>query len=160
MAEQRLIDANALKAIYEKWMSELSGMNPEHEDEGSAIHSCVCQLDDAPTIDSETLPIVRELRKQVQGLQSQLDNRDFWSMHRKDVLESAAQDRAAVNVMRKRCEKIIGELREKLAKVTAERDAAAQCIAEKCMHTEITKRGYYCAIDNKPCNKCIGVWRG
>lgn len=149
MAEQRLIDANALKAIYEKWMSELSGMNPEHEDEGSAIHSCVCQLDDAPTIDSETLPIVRELRKQVQGLQSQLDNRDFWSMHRKDVLESAAQDRAAVNVMRKRCEKIIGELREKLAKVTAERDAAVKDL-KRCA-ADLKD----CAVENyMECNYC------
>lgn len=40
-----------------------------------------------------------------------------------------------------------------------ERDAAAQFIAMNCMYTELKNHGYYCAIDDKPCDKCIGVWR-
>lgn len=72
MAEQRLIDANALKSIYEEWLSELSGNNPEHADEGSAIFSCVCQIDSQPIIDPESLPIVQQLRAEIKRLNGEI----------------------------------------------------------------------------------------
>lgn len=56
MAEQRLIDANAL---YEDWLE--NGENEYVHDTNSFLSS----LDDAHTIDPETLPIVRQLREEL-----------------------------------------------------------------------------------------------
>ena len=47
-----------------------------------------------------------------------------------EVRAEAAEKKAAVNVMRKRCEKTIAELRAELRRVTAERDAAQRLLAE------------------------------
>ena len=49
----RLVDANAYKRILEGWLSEVhSGGDEQENAEGSAIFSCICQLDDSPTIDA------------------------------------------------------------------------------------------------------------
>lgn len=49
----RLIDADTYKAILEGWLSELhAGENEEENAEGTAIYSCICQLDDTPTVDA------------------------------------------------------------------------------------------------------------
>lgn len=49
----RLIDANAYKAILKGWLSEMhAGEDEEENAEGTAIYSCICQLDDAPTVDA------------------------------------------------------------------------------------------------------------
>lgn len=56
MAEQRLIDADALR---EDWLE--NGENEYVYDTNSFLSS----LDDAPTIDLETIPIVRQLREEL-----------------------------------------------------------------------------------------------
>lgn len=62
----RLGDLDALKVVYQKWMSELDENNPEYADERNAILSCICQLEDQPSIDPESLPIVRQLRAELE----------------------------------------------------------------------------------------------
>lgn len=58
MQMMRLVDANAYKRILEGRLSEVhSGGDEQKNAEGSAIFSCICQLDDSPTIDAE--PVVR-----------------------------------------------------------------------------------------------------
>ena len=49
----RLIDASAYKAILKGWLSEMHASEDEEENaEGTAIYFCICQLDDAPTVDA------------------------------------------------------------------------------------------------------------
>lgn len=58
MQVMRLVDANAYKRILEGRLSEVhSGGDEQENAEGLSISSCICQLDDAPTIDAE--PVVR-----------------------------------------------------------------------------------------------------
>lgn len=64
MDEQRLIDANALR---EDWLE--NGENEYVYD----TNSFLCSLDDAPTIDPETLPIVRELRAELARVTEERD---------------------------------------------------------------------------------------
>ena len=64
MAEQRLIDANALR---EDWLE--NGENEYVYDTNSFLAS----LDDAPTIDPETLPIVRQLREELARVTAERD---------------------------------------------------------------------------------------
>lgn len=64
MAEQRLIDANALR---ENWLE--NGENEYVYDTNSFLES----LDDAPTIDPETLPIVRQLRAELARVTAERD---------------------------------------------------------------------------------------
>ena len=64
MAEQRLIDANALR---EDWLE--NGENEYVYDTNSFLES----LDDAPTIDPEALPIVRQLRAELALITHQRD---------------------------------------------------------------------------------------
>ena len=54
---------------------------------------------------------------------------------------------------------IARQLREELVRVTAERDAAVECIASKCRHIEDTERGPYCVLNGEPCYRCEDVWR-
>lgn len=54
---------------------------------------------------------------------------------------------------------IVRQLRDDLARVTAERDAAVECIATNCRYIEDTERGPYCVLDDEPCCRCEGVWR-
>lgn len=54
----RLIDADAYKHILNGWPSETySGRYGSEDGEGAAIFCCICQLDDAPTVDA--VPVVR-----------------------------------------------------------------------------------------------------
>ena len=97
--EMRLIDANALR---EDWLQ--NGENEYVYDTNSFLSS----LDDAPTIDPETIPVVRQLR-------------------------------------------------EELARVKKERDAAVEQLSELeccefCKHTECIPRGGV--------GKCEWEWRG
>ena len=64
MAEQRLIDANALR---EDWLE--NGENEYVYDTNSFLAS----LDDAPTINPETLPIVRQLRAELARVKVERD---------------------------------------------------------------------------------------
>lgn len=64
MAEQRLIDANALR---EDWLE--NGENEYVYDTNSFLES----LDDAPTIDPESLPIVRQLREELARVTAERD---------------------------------------------------------------------------------------
>lgn len=64
MAEQRLIDANALR---EDWLE--NGENEYVYDTNSFLAS----LDDAPTIDPESLPIVRQLREELARVTAERD---------------------------------------------------------------------------------------
>lgn len=77
-------------------------------------------IDAMPAVDPENLPIVQQLRAEVANLKDQLQNLEYWQLNRKIVLESAVQDRAAMKVMRKRCEKTIAELRAELARTKKE----------------------------------------
>lgn len=111
----RAIDADAFR----EWWLE-NGENEYVYDTNSFLAS----IDDAPTINPESLPIVRHLREQVQNLQKELIDWDFWyGPVREQEAKMLRENRAAVKVMRKRCEKTIADLRAELAKVMAERDA-------------------------------------
>lgn len=48
----RLIDADVYRKILKQWISECNEIN---DSAGDIIFDCVCQLDDAPTIDPESL---------------------------------------------------------------------------------------------------------
>lgn len=127
MSEQRLIDANKVEIGFDELCQSPYFKSDVNAKNGAETLMDLCVRTDSHkqnTIDPETLPIVQELRKQVKDLQEQLFHLEYWGLDRKLVLESAAQDRAAVNVMRKRCEKIIAELRAELKRITEERDAA------------------------------------
>lgn len=71
MAEQRLIDANKLIEQLEGIISDYTsnGAFPNGYDINSAIDS----LTDAPTIDPETLPIVRQLREELDRVKAERD---------------------------------------------------------------------------------------
>lgn len=129
MAEQRLIDANIMaEDESEAYISaQTSGkISPITQGLNSVVHRKIQQLiADTPTIDPESLPVVRRLRKQVQTLQKELRDWDFWyGPIREQEAKTIRENRAAVKVTRKRCEKIIAELRTELSRVTSERDAA------------------------------------
>lgn len=135
----RLIDADALldkqESLYMKGNVLFHGVT-------------ACAIENAQTIDPEELPIVQELRAQVKEQKEQLDHLEYWGLDREIVLEYAAQDRAAVNVMRKHCEKTIAELRAELKRVTAERDAAIKDRAELA-DFELTVCEQFCFGDRK-----------
>ena len=62
--EVRLIDANKLKKVFEKWWDEM---------ELDSIKACIFELNEQPTIDPETLPIVRELREKLERVTAERD---------------------------------------------------------------------------------------
>lgn len=159
----RLIDADALldkqESLYMKGNVLFHGVT-------------ACAIENAPTIDPEALPIVQELQTQVKEQKEQLSHLEYWELDRKQVLKSAAGDRAAVNVMRKHCEKTIAELREELKRVTAERDAAladlkyiasCECCAYGCKNLEVD-HCFDCGEKECRCRNCLGgdcwEWRG
>lgn len=71
MTEQRLIDANKLIEQLEGIISDYTsnGAFPNGYDINSAIDS----LTDAPTIDPETLPVVRQLREELARVTAERD---------------------------------------------------------------------------------------
>ena len=55
---------------------------------------------------------------------------------------------------------LLKEAEGRAEKAEKERDAAVQCLVEKCGHIEITETGHCCAIDGEPCDRCVGAWSG
>ena len=53
----------------------------------------------------------------------------------------------------------LADMALELDQVKAERDAAAQCLREKCLHIESTQYGARCNIDDVPCDGCENIWR-
>lgn len=160
MAEPRLIDANAEA----EWAME----NLPEPHSGVIVQF----LRECGTIDPNTLPIVQELRAQVKEQKEQLSHLEYWELDRKQVLKSAAGDRAAVNVMRKHCEKTIAELRAELKQVKKERDAALAdlkciascgCCAYGCKNLEVD-HCFDCGEKECRCRNCLGgdcwEWHG
>lgn len=100
MAEQRLIDIDALKGK-EQYIPCGNGL---------LFHGVTAATIDAmPTVNQETLPIVRELRAEIERLTTD-GKQDLWAVERK---------------RRENAE-------EKLERVTAERDAAMSFIPKTC----------------------------
>lgn len=77
MAEQRLIDANAMAEDESEAYLEVqtSGkISPITQDLNSVVHGKIQQLiADTPTIDPETLPIVRQLRAELERVTEERD---------------------------------------------------------------------------------------
>ena len=159
----RLIDADALldkqESLYMKGNVLFHGVT-------------ACIIENAPTIDPETLPIVQELRALVKEQEEQLSHLEYWELDRKQVLKSAAGDRAAIKAMQKHCEKTIAELRAELKRVTAERDAAIEDlkILSDCDYCKYDCKNYeeddcrFCSVKKCKCRTCKDgsswEWRG
>lgn len=74
MAEQRLIDANALDREAEESLRE----NPHTESVHRAMHThehnhFLCMIAHQPTIDPETMPVVRQLREELDRVTAERD---------------------------------------------------------------------------------------
>lgn len=151
----RIIDANFIVKVaehaWDEWNLAMATQDTNRGVNKVLRRQELCKAvkavaDDAPTIDPESFPIVKELQAEVENLKDQLSHLEYWQLNRKIVLESAAQDRAAVNVMRKHCEKTIAELRVELKQVKAERDAAMRFIPKTCAT---------CKYGKSPCDWCV-----
>ena len=68
-----------------------------------------------------------------------------------DKLKYAEGERDAVTRHMIELEQEVGRLRE-------ERDAAAQCIRDKCKHIESTEYGCRCDLYDSPCDGCEDGW--
>lgn len=129
---------------------------------GDYIPAIVSRIKVQPAIEPEAMPVVQELQAQVKEQKEQLSHLEYWRLDRKIVLEFAAQDRAAVNVMRKRCEKTIAELRAELKRVTMERDAAIADlkILSDCDYCKYDCKNYeeddcrFCGVKKCKCRTC------
>lgn len=106
MDEPRLIDATELRSAFDTWLSLLDDNNPDHQLEGSTIYNCALRVDNAPTVDPETLPLVKALRAENAELMQHNAERARISGSR--IAEQT---------------KTIDELREKLIRANAELDA-------------------------------------
>lgn len=144
MSEQRLIDANKLncllgiaeKDIYVKYW-----------------------LDRMPTIDPETLPIVRELREKLMLTEANQNHfkeeRDLLLFKTKETAEAATSEIDRRN-------KTICELQEKLERVTAERDNLNEEMKKytQYINTQNPRIGRYEKLYNKiaaGCKLCRGL---
>lgn len=129
----RLIDANKLKGDL--------GKLPMMSNWGEIFIPNL--IDEQPTIDPETLPIVQELRGKIKSLEYQhdIDNNRFEQIGKK-------------------YNSLLGEFAEtkkQLAKVTAERDTAIQDL-KSLLKGEIESCDY-CKHKSEDCDKCSG-WVG
>lgn len=106
MDEPRLIDATELRSAFDTWLSLLDDNNPDHQLEGSTIYNCALRVDNAPTVDPETLPLVRALRAENAEL----------------MQHNAERARISGSKIAEQT-KTIDELREKLIRANAELDA-------------------------------------
>lgn len=69
----RLIDADAYKHILKGWLSETySGRYDSEDGEGAAIFCCICQLDDAPTVDAVPVVRCRDCRNSYEGIDGRI----------------------------------------------------------------------------------------
>lgn len=50
------------------------------------------------------------------------------------------------------------ELEQEVGRLRKERDAAAQCIRDKCKHIESTEYGCRCDLYDSPCDGCEDGW--
>lgn len=124
MAEIRLIDGNELRGIESLLNTDII----QSSKEASWLMSQVLHdIDAMPTIDPETLPIVRELREKLMlteaNQQHFKEERDEFEFKMREVAEAA-------NAEIDRRNKTIAKLREKLERVTAERNAALKWVKE------------------------------
>lgn len=153
MAEQRLIDANKLNRK-KKYLFETRGLTfPKSE--------WFIKADDlfsAPTIDPETLPIVRQLRGELENCKQELRQIKYCY----DIAKNGEKQ------LRKQNDEIIAswsECAKKLKQVTAERDAAVDDLSNRphrttCKHGE--RCDYISVITGMPdCHACEEwEWRG
>lgn len=67
MSEQRLVDANELSKNVLKWMPQdpCGKQEDERPFEQDIVVSMMMEIEEAPAIDPETLPIVQELRRKL-----------------------------------------------------------------------------------------------
>lgn len=172
MAEPWPIDGERLFEFLSDQLVNETGAFSKGVNKGLNIaRSAIRNVDAVEPIDPETLPLVQELRKQVDSMNNRLSYIEFWERNLRYVFNSAAEDRAAVKTMRKHCEQTIFELRKELEHVTAERDAAIAdlkriAICKFCANG-CAKKGRACfTCDNRECTckSCFGrrkwEWRG
>lgn len=100
------------------------------------------------TVDPESMPIVKELRGQAQSLEERLERLKYWDLERQRLIKSSNEDRAAVNVMRKHCEKTIAELRAELRQAKIELESMRTASNSLKMHLENVKAERDAAIDD------------
>lgn len=112
----RLIDANSLYNALERKLKQL---NPESLS-GKFFPFFMEAISDWPTIDKETLPIVKELRREIDRLVND-GKQDLWAVERKRREEAE----------------------EKLYKVTAELDEALEAICVHCQDFPCQKSKCY-----------------
>ena len=145
----RLIDANVAKEnlfTYYSFVNEdtcksnYTGETLMSYEVADMIEDCI---ENTPTIDPETLPIVRELREKLMLTEANQNHfkeeRDLFLFKMKETAEAATSEIDRRN-------ETICELREKLERVTAERDVALKQLSDisdcdTCKHTECIPRG-------------------
>lgn len=93
--EVRLIDANKLKKVFEKWWDEM---------ELDSIKACIFELNEQPTIDPETLPIVQELRKELERVTRERNAAI------KDLKECAVENYMECNYCKNEIKKYVSEI--------------------------------------------------
>ena len=136
---------------------------------GDYIPAIVSRIKTQPAIEPETMPVVRELREKLvlteANQQHFKEERDEFKFKMREVAEAA-------NAEIDRRNKTIAELREKLKRVKAERDAAladlkytasCECCAYGCKNLEVD-HCFDCGEKECRCRNCLGgdcwEWRG
>lgn len=136
MAEIRLIDGNELRGIESLLNTDII----QSSKEASWLMSQVLHdIDAMPSIDPETLPIVRELREELEQTDRELRNVKYCY----DIAKNGKKQ------LRRQANEVTAEWAEcvkKLKRVTAERDAALKqisdtCDCDTCKHTGCIQRG-------------------
>lgn len=148
MSEQRLIDANNLG---------VGKANPdvfERKDYAYGWNSALQAVTNAAsTIAPETLPIVQELRKEInrmkEAVKTQNETSKYWCSKTNELAKEVC------------------ETKELLEKVTAERDEAVEQLrgdCEKCSHYKVTWNGctpdFECPLSDRCLNRDMWEWKG